>query len=754
MTPPPPVTRLTLLSPEVAVAVDPERLRVLVVAGYSPELAPLVKPDRRATARALWARQVHPHLADLLEMLARLATPAGRDALVEAARDRGRDHAGWSDESPADLAADLLARSIEEHGVLQRAHLRLSRLPIERPTYELRSKGARRIAEAPPATSRSRSARPGRLDALAAALRDVRGPGAGPARRGGPTADAWVYEEEATGDVHAVVLHEAPGTPPRADAFRFRVSEGRLAVTASRPQWLEAYAAAWGAALYDDAAFFLDTPSVTLKPLQELGSAGLAAATERRKLVSDVPRVRVLACRLEAGDGHRIETHGPDALARIAPHLRDGGHLTRAIVRVHVAGEAGAVDCVLQPPHRVDVGWGGVAGSGARGPRVAREAIVRLGLLSPGTLADDVTTMRPLLQPEWRWQELVGDAGWTAMCQAGLLEEVEASATRRAAAPAFRRFGRAAVAFPLFKPAAAYVEGRTAVVDPDLPEHVRNFVRAIHDVTEYLVERTDYYVVPDDPALPAATVPQKQMVMQRLSLGALLRKARREMGLRRGERPRLPRGVLWIGEMPVEGGVVRFVYVVRAATDDKDRAALGRAITRAAGFGRAVVLVPKGRRLGRDFVEIELTVKEQLGAESWRGKVADAVRALGIEDKVEPERLAPGDARLVVDTKRQRVLLDGVPLVRLSENGYKLLRVLAERNAVADMVPTRETDKAISGARETPGATRYTAFKMRGWLESSFADAGSEVPRDVKEEGLVRAVGRKGWRLTVRAVVT
>jgi hypothetical protein len=272
-----------------------------------------------------------------------------------------------------------------------------------------------------------------------------------------------------------------------------------------------------------------------------------------------------------------------------------------------------------------------------------------------------------------------------------------------------------------------------------------------------MVKWTDYYVVPDDPALPAITVPQKDMVMQRLSLGALVRKARAEMGLEgleRAERPRLPRGVLWVGEMRVEGGVVRFFYVVRAATDDRDRASIGRAITRAAGFARAVVLVPKGRKLGRDFVELELTVREQLGAESWRGKVGEAVRALRIEDRVAPELVVSADARLVVDTRRARVLLDGVPLVKLGENGYRLLRLLAERSGVADMVPTHETDKAISGARQTPGATRYAVWKLRGWIAGSFAEAGRAVPDDLREAGLVRAVGRKGWALTVKVAVT
>jgi hypothetical protein len=729
VTPPLPPARLSLLSPEVAVAVDPARLRALIESRHAPELARLVKRDRLAAARALWGRKVPLLLADAFSAFARLATPAGRDALVEAARDVGRDHTGWEDESPADLAARLLADTAEMLAVLQRAHLRLLRLPIERPTYELRACAPRRVPE-------------GRTDALAAALREV-------AR----AAEAWVHEDEDadTGDLHAVVLHGTPAAL-RADAFRFRASEGRLAVTAARPQLLDAYAAAWARALYDDARFFLDAPSVTLKPLQELGSAGLLAATEQGKLLPEVPRVRVVACQLEAGDGHRVEAHGPDALARIAPHLRDGGHLARATVRVDVAGEGEPIDCVLYPPHRIDVGWGGVARSTARGPRIARDVLARLGLLSPGTIADDITTLRPLVQPEWRWRELAGDQGWAAMSLANLLEDVAAPKTRRVSNPAYRRLGRSAVAFPLFRPVTP-LPGGGAAIDPDAPPLEKKLARALHEATDVIQKWTKYYLVPDDWSLPAITVPQHDMVMQRLSLGALLRKARAEMGLERGEGPRLPKGVLWVGEMRVEGGVVRFFYVVRAATDDKDRASIGRAVARAAAFARAVVLVPKGRKLGRDFVELELTVREQLGAESWRGKVAEAVRALGIADRVAPELVAPADARLVVDTRRERVLLDGVPLVKLGENGYRLLRLLAEKSSAAGMVPTRETDKAISRARQTPGATRHTVWKLRAWIESSFAEARREVPEDVSEEGLVRAVGRKGWALSLRAAL-
>lgn len=721
--------RLSLPSPELVLAADPGLLRALFDSCWAPELKALVGARRLATARALWGRRVTVSVADVIDELARLATPTGRDALVEAARDTRMEHDGWEEMEPVDLAAKLLADRIMKGAVLTRAHLRLARLPHERPTYELRGAAPRRVPQ-------------GRAKTLVEALCAV---ASGPGER--VWSEAWVTEDEDGGDLHAVLLWGAREAP-RADAFRFRVSEARLAATTARPQRLDAYAAAWGRALYFDERFFLRAPSLTLKPLQALAASGLAAA----KLPGEVQRARVIGCTLDTGDSDRLEARGPNALARLEPYLRaGGGHLTRATVRFDIAGEVRQVDAVLHLPHRIDVGWGGAAGSGARGPRLAREALARLGLLSPGTIADDVTTLLPLVHPEWRWHELVGEQGLAAMFDAGVLEEVAGAATRRVAGPSMRWVGRTAIAFPLFRPARACA----GEVDPDAPKYAKDFVRAFQRANEELGRLTAYYVVPDDWSIRAVTVSQEEMEMLRLSLGALLRKGRREMGLERGERPKLPRGVLWVGELRIEQGAVRFFYVVRAAPSEADRAAIGRAVAKATGFGRAVVLVPAGRRLGRDFLELELTVPEQLGAASWRSKMRQAVKALGIEDQVAATLLAPEDARLVVDPRRERAFLDGVTLEAMGESGYRLLLALAQRGGgAAEPVPTRVTDRAISGARESDGATRNAAWRMSGWLEKSFAAAGRPLPEDVKRDGLVRAVGRRGWTLTVKAHMT
>jgi hypothetical protein len=713
-------TRVVFFSPEQAVALHSDRARALFAWCRAKSLAAAVGDgDPMELARALWARPVPTVLAGALDQLARFGTQTGRDALVEAAHDMSRDTAGWDDEGPVDLAARLLVDPPSLAGLFARAQLRLARLPPARPTYELRAKQPR------PARS---------TVAIAESLR---------AMAEGPWGEAWVHEDD-EGTLHAVLLYAAPvddacevdprSRAPvrgprrvlRADTFRFLAGDARLLVTTARPMLLDAYAAAWGRALAGDERFFLDAASLTLKPLQALGSRGLAAA----RLPRGLARAAVIACQLDTGEADRVEARGRDALARLGPHLRAGGYLTRATIRFDVVDEAHPVDAIVEVPNRLTIGVPDASAGGSRGARLAREALASLGVLSPGTMADDVTTLLPLLHPAWRWREVAGDRGLEAMRAAGVLQAVPGANVRRFANEAQRRVGRSAIAYRLYPDKVGAKESWPAL------------------------DRA-YYAVAEDWSIAARSVDVSAMDMLRLRLDAVVAKGAREMGLARGRKPKLPPGIVWVGDLRVESGVVRFFYVVRAATGegDRERAAVGKAIARATGFGRAVALVPRGRRLGRDFVEIELDVLEQLGAASWRTKLAEAVAELGIEEEVPVELLVPEGVRLVVDRRRERAVLDGVPLGKLADSAHRLLLTLAARGDGSEIVPTRELDRILSGARGTEGATRTTAWKLKTWIEESHAEAGRDVPSDVRETGLVVAVGKKGWRLAVRGMV-
>jgi hypothetical protein len=103
-------THLSPLPPDVALLLSPASVRALLAGRAGASLAPFDADDPIAVAEALAYRPVPSSLAGILALLARLATPVGREALLEAlAQDQDASAiAALERFAPADLAARVL----------------------------------------------------------------------------------------------------------------------------------------------------------------------------------------------------------------------------------------------------------------------------------------------------------------------------------------------------------------------------------------------------------------------------------------------------------------------------------------------------------------------------------------------------------------------------------------------------------------------------------------------------------------------
>ena len=273
-------------------------------------------------------------------------------------------------------------------------------------------------------------------------------------------------------------------------------------------------------------------------------------------------------------------------------------------------------------------------------------------------------------------------------------------------------------------------------------------MRELLAFAEAMSAATAFYVVPDDWSIAAVTVTQDQMAMLRLSLGALLRKVRREMGITRGDgakRPKLPKGVLWVGELAVEGGVVKFFYVVRAARGEGARRHRARG-REGAGSGARWCSCRRDARSERGYVELELAVAEQLGAAGWGGKMREAVKALGLEEQVPAELLV---ARRGCGSSWTRggsgwcwMGWCSITCPRADTGCSSRWRSEAAGGAP---VPSKVTDKAISGARASDGATRERRVPNARVDREELRGGGQEVPRMCGKRGSCASrAGRAG----------
>ncbi len=687
---------LIFVDPVLAFSLHPDRAAALLLAfGVELPIDPRTAPARDF-ARAVWGLRADARFAEAVDVLGLLACDVGCAAIVTAAREEKRRLPRGL--SSADLAAVLLTRRAGDASwepVLEEALLQFARLVPDDLAFERVGREERACAD--PA---------GCAGAVRAALGDR-------------FVDAW-HGVDDDGVIHVAVLRREetrtavvarPAGATRVvrrdiacDVVRIDVPEARFIARTSDPARVPAYAAAFGRALYGDAAFFGDAPAFTSRPLSQLGSAKLA------KLQSPgVTRVRAVDLVWDDGKGTTHAAHGSDALAAYEERGgASGGYILSAMLRIDSPGSARPTDVAIQLPNRA-------AFREPRHERLARAALHAIGLDAPGTSPDDAFTLAPFLHAEWRWRRVLGDTVFERLRDRGLL--VAAKGARMIAGRPEEKLGWSYVSFDL--------RSRPG--------------------TRYAVAR--------DPSMPSRLVRDDERAMWALDLAAVARAHATDLRVESQEasraRERIAEGVIDLGAVRGRGVDLRVWSVLRAPATPTEARAWLESIQRASKGAHPVILLPEGRTIG-GAVEIALTTAELFGASTVAAKVlAGAAEKLGIDDLVEPWRLAAPGVRFVGDAKGGRCWLDQIELVHVSTAGGKMLLTLAKADGV--IVSTKAIESAMSPKRSSHGAASETAAKLGAWITRSFDDAGVTAPADAGE--IVEVVGNKGWRMKVRAEV-
>jgi hypothetical protein len=583
-------------SPELLLALTPSVLDLL----FSTFGRADARGPKTATpldlARALFTSGAPPKLARALLFVARFSTPAGRAALVEAARAIGDRRAdAWLTEPPADVAAKLAVERATAKGRAKRsaeriaelAQLRMERELPERPTYEL-------LAKLPVSPDKSFAS------ALARKLRDV-------------ALDAWSHVDP-DGTLRVALFVRLPAitrfvlgrggrVTPQTDAnvavdlITVSPDGARVAVRAAIPELLPRYVDALGLSL---------RPSFTLKPLHDLSPESLARVT----LPRGVRAIVVVATRWRTPYGARVEARARDVLSAGELHgAARAGYVDRATLRVDLGDRT--VDAFLQLPHRVEIA------DPSREVEL-RAALAALGLFDPGALPDDARSLAPYTHPDWRWRSVVGDAGFDALVRAGLLTRVEVA----------------------------------HVATEELRMHGTSYVvRAVPGA------KGAEYALAEDRAYGARLVEPDARVAWRLDLVALAAAMRADLGASKVDKASAVAidGVLDAGLVSLASGKLRFLYAMGAPP----RGWLETA-RRACGIGTTlVVLAPRGHAQGMDGVlVVELDVEEQLGVKRVGRALGRAAEALGVGGEVEAWRTCGED--VVIEVATQRVWICGV----------------------------------------------------------------------------------------------
>ena len=679
----PAMARLVFFPPPLVLALSAPRLVDLLATAAAPR--PLLALARRSPrslplARAFFAAPVPDPVGDRLDLVARLATPAGKRALLDGAAAVGLPLDAAL--SPADLAAHVLTPPALP--IVRRALLALAELSEPVFAYEHVALSPRRARPAAEAESELRA----------------------PLRARSGWSDVWIVEDDPSGRVHVALLSDddpevavdvdpAAGPQPRSraplryDRIDLDVPAGRVAIRTLHPHDVRPLLEAIGRAFFGDPGFFSDRPAFTSRPLEALGSAGLAAAP----LPAPITRVRVIACTRELLGKGRQRSTGPSALALVESANVAGGYLPEVTLRFDIAGDETPVDVAIGLPSRF-------ACSAPKWEPLVREALATLGMLTPGALADDAWSLFPFRHPGWRLRGALGSAAVDALIARKALRRV---LSRNVTTEEVRAQGSNLLTFA--------VPGEPGVS----------------------------YAVSSDPSVPPRDVTERDREVLALDLARFAAIRTEELRLEGEPRVRPDGASLFHGALRAKTASLGFVSVLRAPAGPAEREALAKEIAAEVFPAHAVLLVPRGRGWGSGLFEVEYDGLVDGGS----ALVERAVRLARLEDEVDKWRLT--DAPLVIERKNRRVWFHAT-LMELADSGYAMLEGLARRPG--EIASTREVCKWLSPAREDLQAARATRPKIVKWMAASFEAAGKAVPLEEIERVIVLE-GKRGYRLGV-----
>jgi hypothetical protein len=187
-------------------------------------------------------------------------------------------------------------------------------------------------------------------------------------------------------------------------------------------------------------------------------------------------------------------------------------------------------------------------------------------------------------------------------------------------------------------------------------------------------------------------------------------------------------GVAWnggeeldLGTIPIGDVRLRLVYAIQEPSSG-----VGARIRARAGATHVVLLVPTARA---DSSELARAMIEPLPT---RAEVTrEAIAACGLTSAVPAVFSAPEGTRLVVDSARGKIWIDGVEIegLRAGTHPFRLVEALAKKSPSA--VSTEELTNELSGARKDGDTTaRQAKTAAKKHISAAMAKAGRTLDDD------------------------
>ncbi len=460
--------------------------------------------------------------------------------------------------------------------------------------------------------------------------------------------------------------------PVHGDILRYEVSVGRLRIAARAASIVDFYRRALGAVLFNDETFFNGNSVCSLEVFKEKGRAALD-----NHCVFSVGRVWMTECLWERGDRNLLQIGSGDCfrtIEELSLPLAEGTFL-QAKLKLEIIGKSTRpVTVNIRVPSRIEVSQ--------KAHEVLAERLLKaIGIYNAAPTVPALTLwgLYPWRHPIAIWRTLFGKE------TDRLLNEGVLSAVR--------------------------LESVTA---PESPATGR--VLVAHAVAE-----NEYYGVSQTGEIPSRSLSPTDLDGYELAPEKLRLYLRSRLGISSGGSAWDGGEVLDLGLIQIGAQCLHIVYALR-----KPATGVGAHIRTKAGAAHSVLLIPQ-----RETYDSELaTVIIESALPTEHETTRSAINACGLADNVPAIHLAPDGARLIVDTKFNRIWIDKVEITGVPPDShtFRFIEIMA-RSSVR--VSSEDMSITLSPGRQDGNTSaRQAKNQVKKTITASMATAGRSFDED------------------------
>ncbi len=458
--------------------------------------------------------------------------------------------------------------------------------------------------------------------------------------------------------------------PVHGDVLRYESSNGRLRIAARASTMVEFYCNALGRVMFDDEFFFDGNPMYSLAVLQEKGRAAFD-----NHGVYGVSRIRMTECLWERGDRNLYQIRANDCFSSIEDlHLPlQEGTLLQAKLKLDVIGKSTRpVTVTIRVPSRREI-------SQKRHEPLVERVLAAIGINRPRLSPQvDLWSLHPWRHPRDIWKS-VFDSETDALIEAGALRAVQLE----------------------------------AVAHPDHPNAGRS-------LSAHAVAAGESYGVSTMPEIAPRTLSETDLDGLELDPERFRAYLRSRIGISRGGHTWTNHELLDLGLLKIADHEVHAFYALR-----RPQAGIGDYIRSRANGTRTILLLPSANEDGTELASVMLLSALPTAADVTR----QTVIASGLEALVPAINIAPGEARLVVDTRLKKVWIDGITIDGLQPEAhpYRLIEALARHTSLSGAQIAAELSP---GSQDVSATARQAKSDAKRLIRSALTAAGREFDED------------------------